>query len=51
VALEEVEVEKSVEMRMVALEQLSWFRPDPAPEAVLSQASGSTTGAGADARA
>jgi hypothetical protein len=56
----EVEVEKFVQMGMAMLEQLSWFRPDPALEGALPQesaappppvmeASGSTTGEGTDA--
>jgi hypothetical protein len=31
----EVEVEKSVQEGMAALEELSWFRPDPALEGAL----------------
>jgi hypothetical protein len=37
--LSEVGVEKSIEMGMVVLEQMSWFRLDPAPEAVLPKES------------
>jgi hypothetical protein len=31
----EAKVEKSMQEGMVALEELSWFRPDPALEGVL----------------
>jgi hypothetical protein len=59
VALSEAEVEKSIEIEMAALEKLSWFRTDPAPEVALPkesaappppamEASGSTTEAGVD---
>jgi hypothetical protein len=37
--LSEVGVEKSIEMGMVVLEQMSWFRLDPAPEVVLPKES------------
>jgi hypothetical protein len=61
-ASSEVEVEKSVEMGMASPKQLSWFGPDSAPEVALpkesavppppvTEAPGSTTGAGADTRA
>jgi hypothetical protein len=54
-----VEVEKSIKMGMVALEQLPCFRPNPAPKVVLpkesvvppplvTEASGSIVEAGAD---
>jgi hypothetical protein len=39
VELSEVEVEKSIHMGMVALEQLSWFGPDPTLKGALSQES------------
>jgi hypothetical protein len=39
VTLSEVEVEKSMQKGMAALEQLSWFGPNPALEGALSQES------------
>jgi hypothetical protein len=61
-ALSEAKVEKSVEIGMAALEKLPRFGPDPTPKVTLpmesaaplplaTEASGSTTEAGVDARA